>query len=465
MMLLSRAYVVAVIFCINGSNPSLGADFNIVHTQDEPDLITVVGDFAVGDEKKFIDVALTSQNALVAFQSPGGSLIAGIEIGKAIHLKGFATLVPENIQCASACALAWLGGRIRFMSNTAQVGFHAAYTRDEALSAVSAAGNALVGAYLNQLGLPSSAIVYITSAPPEGMQWLNFADAQRVGIDVKSANLTADNNAQGPETSAPARSTKPEPAVSSFPTIKSVTYDFITRSNRHNDEVLLFLQDEYGDQISYYGKASTKASVLADKSAFFQKWPNRNYSIRPNSISVGCENDRTCKVDGVVDWIVWGHGKTSTGSATLSLVWSADSGKWRIVSENSRVINRRVFAQGDQASRVLPRFQLDETQSKLVSLSNLSPDADCVGAWSAGKIVQRKVANDGITMTGFVMENSDGSREFINVNSIPIGEVDRATVSWVERGLHTLLAERRLAEIYVRLCGASGRVQMLDAVQ
>jgi hypothetical protein len=67
--------------------------------------------------------------------------------------------------------------------------------------------------------------------------------------------------------------------------------------------------------------------------------------------------------------------------------------------------------------------------------------------------------------TGFVMENSDGSREFINVNSIPIGEVDRATVSRVERGLHTLLAEGRLAEIYVRLCGASGRVETLDAVQ
>jgi hypothetical protein len=292
MMLRSRAYVVAVIFCISGSNPSLGAEFNIVHTRDGPDLITVVGDFAVGDEKKFIDVALTSQNALVAFQSPGGSLIAGIEIGKTIHLKGFATLVPENIRCASACALAWLGGRIRLMSDTAQVGFHAAYTHDEAQSAVSAAGNALVGAYLNQLGLPSSAIVYITSAPPEGMQWLNFADAQRVGIDVKFANLTADNNARGPETSAPARSTKPEPTVSSFPTIKSVTYDFITRSNRHNDEVLLFLQDEYGDQISYYGKASTKASVLADKSALFQKWPNRN--ARLAKISTGRDTKQAC---------------------------------------------------------------------------------------------------------------------------------------------------------------------------
>jgi len=74
-------------------------------------------------------------------------------------------------------------------------------------------------------------------------------------------------------------------------------------------------------------------------------------------------------------------------------------------------------------------------------MRDLSPDADCVGAWSAGKIAQRKFANDGLTMTGFVMENSDGSREFININSVRIGEVDRTTLSWVERGLHTLLAE------------------------
>jgi len=98
-------------------------------------------------------------------------------------------------------------------------------------------------------------------------------------------------------------------------------------------------------------------------------------------------------------------------------------------------------------------------------MRDLSPDADCVGAWSSGKIVQRKFANDGLTMTGFVMENSDGSREFVNVNSVSASEVDRATLSWIEGRLHTLLAEGPSAEIYVRLCGASGRVEVLDAVQ
>lgn len=89
--------------------------------------------------------------------------------GQAIHLKGFATLVPDGVQCASACALAWLGGIPRLMGETAKVGFHAVYTSNGGQPAISSAGNALVGAYLNQLGLPTSAVLYITSPPPQGI--------------------------------------------------------------------------------------------------------------------------------------------------------------------------------------------------------------------------------------------------------------------------------------------------------
>ena len=142
---------------------SLAAEFSKSASRDGgPDIILVVGQLSFGDEKQFINAALNSENAIVVFQSPGGNLFAGIEIGKAIRLKGFSTIVPDGVQCASACALAWLGGRTRFLSSTARVGFHAAYINAEGQAAVSSAGNALVGAYLNQLGLPAPAIVYIT---------------------------------------------------------------------------------------------------------------------------------------------------------------------------------------------------------------------------------------------------------------------------------------------------------------
>jgi hypothetical protein len=79
----------------------------------------------------------------------GGSLIAGLQIGETIRLKNFSTLVPEGAQCASSCALAWLGGTRRLMGSLAQVGFHAAY--DGQTHQVTSSGNALVGAYLNKM--------------------------------------------------------------------------------------------------------------------------------------------------------------------------------------------------------------------------------------------------------------------------------------------------------------------------
>ena len=188
--------IIATVLWLGSSIPTWAAEITKTAspTREGWDVIVIDGDFALGDEKKFINIALGSENALVVFRSPGGNLIAGIEIGKAIHLKGFSTGVPDGVECASACALAWLGGRVRFMSETARVGFHAVFTD----VGVSSAGNALVGAYLNQLALPESAVVYITDTSPENMQWLSFADAQRVGINVEEVKPTTAPSPQPP---------------------------------------------------------------------------------------------------------------------------------------------------------------------------------------------------------------------------------------------------------------------------
>ena len=318
-----QPFIAAAISCAGASTSAWGAEFQKLPTSDGPDIIAVVGDFTLGDEKKFVDIAISTQNAVVVFQSPGGSLIAGIEIGKAIHLKGFETFVPDGVQCASACALAWLGGRVQLMSDTARVGFHAVYTSGKGQTTVSSAGNALVGAYLNQLGLPTSAVVYITDAPPEGMQWLNFADAQRVGIDVRRASAPGQTVLRTEQPNTPARTEKHDVSQPSLPSVEAVTYDFITRANRPNDRVLLYLEDEYTDQVNYFGKMLAKTSVLADKTSFFRKWPERNYSVRPDTVVVACQSEVSCKAEGVVDWAVSNHASTSTGSATFSLIWNA----------------------------------------------------------------------------------------------------------------------------------------------
>jgi hypothetical protein len=89
-----------------------------------------------------------------------------------------------NTLCASACALMWLAGNPRYIGKGAHIGFHAVYIERGGKLMESGMGNALVGAYLNQLGLSHRAIAFVTSAPPEGVEWLDASKARSVGVDV-----------------------------------------------------------------------------------------------------------------------------------------------------------------------------------------------------------------------------------------------------------------------------------------
>jgi len=150
--------------------------------------ITIEGELFAGDEKKFTQAALQNDMAVVVLNSPGGSTLAGVEIGKAIRLKGYFTYVPADALCASACGYIWLAGVQRYMELTSKIGFHASFVKENGVNRESGVGNALVGAYLNSLGLSQNAIAYISTAPPESMTWMTPQDAANMGIEVKLAN-------------------------------------------------------------------------------------------------------------------------------------------------------------------------------------------------------------------------------------------------------------------------------------
>ncbi|MFT4183629.1 MAG: PAN domain-containing protein [Rhizobium sp.] len=152
--------------------------------KDNISFISVFGEFAEGDDARFKNLAISADNALVAFNSPGGLAQVGMEIGKTIAIKGFSTAVGENAMCASSCGLAWLAGRHRFLTPSSKIGFHAVFTNDTGQQDISSAGNALVGSYLQQLNLNPNIIVYVTAATPASMQWLTLEDAKRIGLDI-----------------------------------------------------------------------------------------------------------------------------------------------------------------------------------------------------------------------------------------------------------------------------------------
>lgn len=334
------------ILSVFASSPASSSQFFSKKISEDLWLIGIVGDLVTGDDKKFTAEALPLDNAIVAFDSNGGNLMAGINIGKAIRLKGFKTLVLEHNTCASACAIAWLGGPQRYMAAGAHVGFHAAYLDNDGLKIPTATGNALVGAYMAQLGLSDGAIVYVTSAGPDDIQWLSFSDASRVSIDVKS--FDADDRPASP--SAQYQAPAQEPLASSPPSSTSLEQQamaFYSEYERNwsldNTSALPYLGSLYGDQIDYYGSVKSKADVMAEKTKFAQRWPTRDYRPRPGTISASCNVSRSeCTVSGTLDWKAFNPAAsiTSVGVAEYQFVVTFAGAKPTIVGENGTVLKR-----------------------------------------------------------------------------------------------------------------------------
>ncbi len=159
------------------------ATIEVVKINDDLNLIAIEGPIEYRDDVTFRLKSFDSKKAIVALTSPGGNLDAGLSIGKQIRANGYSTIVGAKL-CASACALAWLGGERRYMTSNASIGFHAAYVRDGSYVRESGLANALVGSYLAKLGVNDDAIAFITSAPPEYLNWLDIRSAQKLGIDV-----------------------------------------------------------------------------------------------------------------------------------------------------------------------------------------------------------------------------------------------------------------------------------------
>lgn len=148
------------------------------------------GEITEGSAEKFADFVKDEGigHARVFFNSPGGSLLEGIKLGRFIRALGYDTEVgtysPDHISsadsqaiCASACAYSFAGGVNRFLDDSSgKLGLHQFYSSnenvfsDEIVQQISG----LLVAYLDEMGIDAKAFTIATSANRDGMVWLNF---------------------------------------------------------------------------------------------------------------------------------------------------------------------------------------------------------------------------------------------------------------------------------------------------
>jgi hypothetical protein len=91
------------------------------------------------------------------------------------------------------------------------------------------------------------------------------------------------------------------------------------------------------------GRALSARELFRQKQRFVQRWPERSYTVRPDTLRTACAPaSETCTVHAVFDFIAVNpaRGRRSTGSATLELVVDVSGPRPVIVAETSRIVSR-----------------------------------------------------------------------------------------------------------------------------
>ena len=279
----------------------------------KPPIVAIIGEIELGDSERFSSLVSGLPNAIVGLDSPGGNMLASIQIGEIVREKGFTTVVPDKMTCASGCALIWLAGARRYVWDTARIGFHGAF--DPTTMEQSGLGNRMIGAYLDKLGLSTEAIAYMTAASPTDMRWLHSGDAKRLGI---AADELGSINTDRPIPDKPrGAGSKLKSEAAAFVMNFFSQWNAASRSGS-----VSALAMEYSDNVEYFGVKKISKDILLDKQNSLRWWPIQVYNVRWESVRTSCiESNFECMVTGIVDWRYesLGRSMSALGNSRFSL--------------------------------------------------------------------------------------------------------------------------------------------------
>lgn len=121
----------------------------------------------------------TPQARLVRLHSPGGRIGEARRLQQTIRQAGLDTYAP--VLCASACTIAFLGGRNRYVGATARIGFHA--SRVPGLSDLHTAGwNRRILDHVVALGVDETFARAVYLSPASDMLYPPPAELLRAGF-------------------------------------------------------------------------------------------------------------------------------------------------------------------------------------------------------------------------------------------------------------------------------------------
>lgn len=120
--------------------------------------------------------------------------------------------------------------------------------------------------------------------------------------------------------------------------------EFYRRNTESTPDAYKFIAAAYAPDVKYYGKRRTREGVLADKFAWMERWPVRDYRVQEDSAQWQCnENARLCVIRVLVDFDARNPrtGKVSRGVTTNELGVRVTNSDVMIEYENGKVLSRK----------------------------------------------------------------------------------------------------------------------------
>ena len=211
--------VMTLVFCLlsgaaSAADPPMAVEFGVPYQMRlvaDRSVLEVYGSFSPALTSDFqVVIAKEPGLRVVRFESPGGHILAAMQIAAMIEKRGLSTYVGR--MCASACTLAFLAGRQRWLAPNAKLGFHQARAEK--------GSNELANKFLRQayekFGMPAGfiarvlqtapadlwvpsqaelrAVHYTTDDPPASMLATGGSEAPKLG-DARALLRTAPNDA------------------------------------------------------------------------------------------------------------------------------------------------------------------------------------------------------------------------------------------------------------------------------
>ena len=343
----ARQLLISMGLAVLISVPSRSADFQ-PYQMDGLSVVVVSGEFRPDEDLGPFFAALQSNQAsVVTFDSPGGEPYTAMRLGRAIWLRELYTIQVRKMDCASACALAFLGG-VRRGAEPGSIGVHrTSFANPSSLSPEEAAEGvqsvtADILSYLREMDVDPAFLEFSLRYASNDMRYLSKTemDALKVTTGLDGASNSSPTVADPPMAYAPPRPDTGQAATNARLETAAITFVRELLEQHVNDEgrALARVLTTYAETVNYYGKTTALSDVIADKQRYFTRWPERGYHIRNDSLMVTCANDN-CMVSGVYDWVVRSiaRSKQAKGAARFSYTISLGS-EPRIIAETGEVL-------------------------------------------------------------------------------------------------------------------------------